>query len=239
MSRTKSAEKPRQNLLRTKQTHSPPKPDKSAFFAAHDTAPAFPADIIIASPKRAKTKSLKIPAPVIAVPNDEAEPLLVRKSRSTQLKTTAKQKTAGKKAKTRSSAKLKAGNASAKPRARRKAAPEIAQSEFQAAPLDAVRLESPTAAPSLQNKILFDAPGEMKPLPRSAAVTAYRKNGPLDAFAYWLRSSGRSFTAFFKRRQPSDMPKSTLAEINRLRLENLALQRRIDMLLAERDKAAQ
>jgi hypothetical protein len=244
MSRTKSAEKPRQNLQRSKRTRSSPKSDKSAFFSADEPAPAFPADIIIAAPKRARAKSPQIPLAFVAEANVEAKPPLARKPRSTQLKTTTLKTTTGQTTKAQKSAKLKAKTASTKPRAaRRKApakasiAPEIAQSDVQIPPLETVRLAPPATASTAQSKILVDTTDTIKPLPRSAAVTAYRKNNPFDSLGYWLRSQGRSLAAFFKRPQPVAMPKTTIAELNRLRLENIALQQRIETLLAEQGKA--
>jgi hypothetical protein len=146
--------------------------------------------------------------------------------------------------------KLKVGTSSPKPRVARKTAaklhpsasatPEIAKTELQSAPLKEVTTTAtPVVAPPLQNKITVDTHIETKPLPRSAAVTAYRKNGPLDALAYWLRSSARSLTTLFKRAKPAPIAKTPISEVDRLRDENLALQRRIETLLAAQNKTDQ
>ena len=77
------------------------------------------------------------------------------------------------------------------------------------------------------------------PLPRAAAIVPYRKNGPIDALGYWLRKRGRQISGLFKRPKTATVPKSAIIEINRLRLENLLLERRIEILLAERMPEAQ
>lgn len=251
MSRTKAAGKPRQNLLRTKRIRSAPKPEKSIFFAAPQSAPAFPSDIILELPKGARSQSAQIPPPVIAVRDIRSERLLVRKSASAKPKrpTTIVRTT---KAKTSTTSKDAAPapslNRSQPPKGRKtaagrqnlaSAAPEIAQIQHQAAPRDEVQSSCPAAALSPIDRASTDAPTEIKQLPRNAAVTVYRKNGPIDAIAYWLRSQGRSFTAFFKRPKSIALPKAAIIEINRLRLENLLLQRRIETLMAEQHQVAQ
>jgi hypothetical protein len=251
MSRTKSAGKPRQNLLRTKRIRSAPKPDKSIFFVAPHSAPAFPSDIILALPKGARSQSAQIPPPIIAVRDINSERLLVRKSASAKTK---RPMTIVKTTKAKASTTLKdvapvtSLNRSHPAKGRKTAAgqqslastaPEIAQIQHQAAPRDEVQPSCPAAALSPIHNVPVDIPGEVRQLPRSAAVTVYRKNGPIDAVAYWLRNQGRSFTALFKRPKSIALPKAAIIEINRLRLENLLLQRRIEMLMAEQHQVAQ
>ena len=251
MSRTKSAGKPRQNLLRTKRIRSTPKPEKSIFFAAPQSAPAFPSDIILDLPKGARSQSAQLPPPVIAVRDIRSERLLVRKSvpakpkRSTTIVKTTK---ANASTTLKDAAPITSLNRSQPPKGRKtaagqqnlaSAAPEIAQVQHQAPPRDEVQPSCPAAALSPTHHAPRDAPGEVKQLPRSAAVTVYRKNSPLDAIAYWLRSQGRSFSTLFKRPKSIPLPKAAIIEINRLRLENLLLQRRIEMLTAEQHQIAQ
>lgn len=254
MSRTKAAEKPRQNILRTKRTRSTSKADKSIFFCTHQSAPAFPSDIVLALPKGARSQLAQISPPVTAVRDIASERLLVRKSTSAKLKTASLNTTIGKTTKRRNSTKSKDGrilsslNHSHPPKGRKTAAgqqslastvPEIAQTQHQAAPRDEVHPRCPAAAlPHIHNAPV-GTPAEVRQLPRSAAVTVYRKSGPIDAVAYWLRSQGRSFTAFFKRPKSIPLPKAAIIEISRLRLENLLLQRRIEMLMAEQHQVAQ
>jgi hypothetical protein len=251
MSRTKSAGKPRQNLLRTNRIRSTPKPDKSIFFADPHSAPAFPSDIILDLPKGARTRSTQMPPPIIAVRDINSERLLVRKSASAKTKrpTTIVKTTKAKASTTlKDVAPVTSLNRSQPPKGRKTAAgqqslastaPEIAQIQHQAAPRDEVHSSCPAAAlPPIQHAPV-DTPAEVKQLPRSAAVTVYRKNGPIDAIAYWLRSQGRSFATLFKRPKSNALPKAAIIEINRLRLENLLLQRRIEMLMAEQHQVAQ
>ena len=80
---------------------------------------------------------------------------------------------------------------------------------------------------------------ETMPLPRAAAMVPYRKNGPMDVLGYWLRKQGRQISSLFKRPKTATVSKSAIIEINRLRLENLLLERRIEILLAERMPEAQ
>ncbi len=251
MSRSKADGNPRQNLLRTKRIRSTPKPDKSIFFAAPHPAPTFPSDIILALPKGARTRSTQMPPPIIAVRDINSERLLVRKSAPAKLKPPI---TIVKTTKARASTTLKdvapvtSLNRSQPPQGRKTAAgqqslastaPEIAQVQHQAPPRDEVHPSCPAAAlPHLHN-VRVDTPAEVRQLPRSAAVTVYRKNGPLDAIAYWLRSQGRSFSTLFKRPKSIALSKAAIIEINRLRLENLLLQRRIEMLMAEQHQVAQ
>lgn len=65
-------------------------------------------------------------------------------------------------------------------------------------------------------------------LPRSAALTPYRKNGPVAVIAYWLRRSGKQFTGWFmvpkKKKKPN--------ELAQLRAENAMLRARLAMLEA-------
>jgi len=254
MSRAKSAGKPRQNLLRTKRIRSSPKPNKSIFFSAHQSAPVFPSDIILALPKGARTRSTQMPPPVIAVRDITSERLLVRKSTSAKLKPIPLKTIIGKTTTPRTSTRLKDAapvtslNCSHPPKGRKTAAgqqslastaPEVAQIQHQAAPFDEVHPSCPAAALSHNHSAPIDTAAEIQQLPRSAAVTAYRKNGPIDAVAYWLRSQGRSFTTLFKRPKSIALPKAAIIEINRLRLENLLLQRRIEMLMAEQQQVAQ
>lgn len=251
MSRSKADGNPRQNLLRTKRIRSTPKPDKSIFFAAPHPAPTFPSDIILALPKGARTRSTQMPPPIIAVRDINSERLLVRKSASAKLKTPT---TIVKTTKARASTTLKdvapvtSLNRSQLPQGRKTAAgqqslastaPEIAQVQHQAPPRDEVHPSCPAAALSPIHNLRVDTPAEVKHLPRSAAVTVYRKNGPIDAIAYWLRSQGRSFSTLFKRPKSIALSKAAIIEINRLRLENLLLQRRIEMLMAEQHQVAQ
>lgn len=82
------------------------------------------------------------------------------------------------------------------------------------------------------------------PLPRAAAITRWRKNGPIDVLAYWVRRSARSLLARFKRRAATKAPSVPLptspaiplanAELEALRAENAALRQRIDQLLDSR-----
>ena len=254
MSRTKSAGKPRQNLLRTKRIRSTPKPEKSIFFDAPQSAPAFPSDIILDLPKGTRSQLAQLPPPVIAVRDIRSERLLVRKSASAKPKRPTTPTTILKTTKAKASTTLKdaapiASLNRSQPQKGRKtaagqqnlasAAPEIAQVQHQAPPRDEVQPSCPAAALSPTHHAPRDAPGEVQQLPRSAAVTVYRKNGPLDAIAYWLRSQGRSFSSLFKRPKSIPLPKAAIIEINRLRLENLLLQRRIEMLMAEQHQVAQ
>lgn len=103
----------------------------------------------------------------------------------------------------------------------------------QAIPPASPRPETPVAA-------LFSEPprrpasaSEAKPLPRSAAIAAYRKNGPIDVLAYWLRTSQKSLFALFARKKTPPLSKQAIIEINRLRLENLLLQRQIELLRSQ------
>lgn len=251
MSRSKAAGKPRQNLLRTKRIRSVPKPEKSIFFATPHSAPAFPSDIILDLPKGARSQSAQIPPPIIAVRDIRSERLLVRKSAPAKLKTpTTIVKTTKAKASTtlKDVAPVPRLNRSQPPKGRKTAAgqqslastaPEIAQIQHQAAPRDEVQPSCPAAAHPPIHHAPVDKTAEVRQLPRSAAVTVYRKNGPLDAIAYWLRSQGRSFSTLFKRPKSIALPKAAIIEINRLRLENLLLQRRIEMLMAEQHQVAQ
>lgn len=251
MSRTKSAGKPRQNLLRSKRIRSAPKPEKSIFFDAPQSAPTFPSHIILALPKGARSQSAQIPPPVIAVRDIRSERLLVRKSASAKTKrpTTLVKTTKAKASSTlKDVAPITSLNRSQPPKGRKTAAgqqslastaPEIAQIQHQAAPRDEVHPSCPAAALPHFHNVPVDTPAEVRQLPRSAAVTVYRKNGPIGAIAYWLRSQGRSFSTLFKRPKSIALSKAAILEINRLRLENLLLQRRIEMLMAEQHQVAQ
>ena len=103
--------------------------------------------------------------------------------------------------------------------------------EHPATPPDEIRPLTPAA-------VISETP-ETAPLPRAAAIVPYRKNGPIDVLGYWLRKQGRQISSLFKRPKPTTVPKSAIIEINRLRLENLLLERRIEILLAERMPKAQ
>ncbi len=96
-------------------------------------------------------------------------------------------------------------------------------------PLDEIRPLTPAA-------VISETP-ETMPLPRAAAIVPYRKNGPIDALGYWLRKQGRQISRLFKRPKTATADKLAIIEINRLRRENLLLERRIELLLAERNQA--
>lgn len=103
----------------------------------------------------------------------------------------------------------------------------------QAIPPASPRPETPVAALFLEPPCRPASASEAKPLPRSAAITAYRKNGPIDVLAYWLRTSQKSLVAFFARKKTPPLSKQAIIEINRLRLENLLLQRQIELLRSQ------
>lgn len=247
MSRSKADGNPRQNLLRTKRIRSTPKPDKSIFSPPLTLHRPFPLTSSLRCQRargrdqhKCRHRSSRC---VILTPNGKSASAKL-KPPTTIVKTT----------KARASTTLKdvapvtSLNRSQPPQGRKTAAgqqslastaPEIAQVQHQAAPRDEVHPSCPAAAlPHLHN-VPVDTPAEVRQLPRSAAVTVYRKNGPIDAIAYWLRSQGRSFSTLFKRPKSIALPKAAIIEINRLRLENLLLQRRIEMLMAEQHQVAQ
>ena len=103
--------------------------------------------------------------------------------------------------------------------------------EHPATPLAEIRPSAPAA-------VIPDTP-QTAPLPRAAAIVPYRKNGPIDALGYWLRKQGRQISSLFKRPKTATADKLAIIEINRLRRENLLLERRIELLLAERMPEAQ
>jgi hypothetical protein len=74
------------------------------------------------------------------------------------------------------------------------------------------------------------------PLPRSSAVQAYRKNGPLDVIAYWLRKTARSVKTRFWQKKPKTTPQlpPAASEMEGLRAENALLRQRIEQLLDSR-----
>jgi hypothetical protein len=103
----------------------------------------------------------------------------------------------------------------------------------QAIPPASPRPETPVAALFSEPPRRAASASEAKPLPRSAAITAYRKNGPIDVLAYWLRTSQKSLVALFARKKTPPLSKQAIIEINRLRLENLLLQRQIELLRSQ------
>lgn len=93
-----------------------------------------------------------------------------------------------------------------------------------AAPEPVTNVAAPTPAPLARAKVDVDR----IILPRSAALTPYRKNGPIAVIAYWLRRSGKQFTGWFmvpKKKKPA-------SELAQLRAENAMLRARLAMLEA-------
>lgn len=240
MSRTKSMGKQRQH---PKRRHSPkplsaPRANVGVFFNGAQTAPTFPSDIILALPKGARAAPVT-PPPLAAVRDAGAERLLVRKSAAapdrkpvksagTRVRKPAKAARTNPTQNRNGSQPRKGRNAAAGLQQPASSANGVALPQPQAIPPEARRLPGPAAAHNPPSS----APTAIAPLPRSAAVTTYRKNGPVEVLAYWLRSSGRSIAALFKRPKTKALPKAAIIEINRLRLENLLLQRRIEILLS-------
>ena len=214
MSRTKSITRPRKRAQPSAKNPPRARVEKSAFFEAPlRPAPAFPTDIIIAPPLGARAR----PAP--AARDGAKESVSPRKTRVGQAKT----KTSSQPPQGRKTAAGASVLASTKKRPKRP--------EHPATPPDEIRPLTPAA-------VISETP-ETAPLPRAAAIVPYRKNGPIDALGYWLRKQGRQISGLFKRPRPATVPKSAIIEINRLRLENLLLERRIEILLAERMPEAQ
>ncbi len=81
---------------------------------------------------------------------------------------------------------------------------------------------------ALRARPVFDTPSPAMmraaaaPLPRRTTVTVWRKNGPLDAIARWVRTHAWRLAVKIAPKSP---PKAT--EVDRLRAENEALRRQL------------
>ena len=207
MSRSKSITRPRKRVQPSAKNPRRKRAEKSAFFETPlPPEPAFPTDIIIAQPAGARTR----PAP--AARDDAKECISPRKSKAAQSKTRS-QPPQGRKTAAGASV-----LASTKKRPKRP--------EHPATPPDEIRPLTPAA-------VISETP-ETMPLPRAAAIVPYHKNGPIDGLGYWLRKQARQISGLFRRPKTVTADKLAIIEINRLRLENQLLERRIEILLAER-----
>jgi hypothetical protein len=214
MSRTKSLVKPKQKAPAKAKSVAkksvPVRADKSVFFETLHSA-EFPADIIIA-PRAGARKPVTTVAKATVAPR----PSLSR----------GKADTAASQIKIRSQPPRGRKTAAGATRVASTKRPK--QSEYRATPPSEIEIRPLALAAAI-----FETP-ETVPLPRAVAIVPYRKNGPIALFGYWLRKSRRSILDMFKSPKAAKLPKSAIIEINRLRRENLLLQRRIEILMAER-----
>lgn len=260
MSRAKAPVKRRPNAK--KHVKGRAKTRRSAPPAARSrhAAPAFPADIILAAPATNRSRPATAPfLPVPAVRDIGSERLLIRKAgRSATIATPPHREGDAPEAPPQalpdngtegeylivSDAAAAATSANPHPSEGRFAATGGQHSASavqapihpppQAIPPDVPRPETPVAAPFAGGGGAAAPADEGRtPLPRKAAVTAYKKNGPIEILAYWLRTSGKSLVGMFKRRRQPSLSKQAILEINRLRLENLLLQRQIELLQSQ------
>jgi hypothetical protein len=212
---------------------------RPAFFVESppDTKPpavTFPSALSVQPP----TGSAIIALPIAAVRNPASERLLMRKSEpppTTPDKAPRVAKTKGTKAKTARAAKPK--KKAAKP-----ANKPVAKTVRRKTPTPPKPKVVPATATSAVVPVKDVAPAvpPTMPLPRSAAVTTWRKNGPIDVLAYWIRSSTKSLFAKFKSRKkvstnaPPPRLHSLPSEVDQLRAENALLRERIEQLLDSR-----
>jgi hypothetical protein len=210
-------------------------------------APAqFPPDIVTTSPAFSPLLAVPLPAndellvskrtPPAAQPSpDPAGP----KAKAVTTKTRPKSRSTPKKVRTQKAVapKARAGKTAKVttvilPEAVQPSA-AVAAPEFTVAIALAQIEPLPIAAPrpSVTTRSSLATPG---PLPRTAALATYQKAGPLDAVAYWLRSSVRSIAGHFINRPKRMARLATMAEMERLRAENRTLRRQMQDLLDRR-----
>ncbi len=83
-------------------------------------------------------------------------------------------------------------------------------------------------------------PISAQPIPRSSAPVVWRKEGPLDAVRFWLRSAGRNALTLFARSKPARQNsevygaklrtrKELLTELSVLRQENMVLRTKLGL----------
>jgi hypothetical protein len=89
----------------------------------------------------------------------------------------------------------------------------------------AVVLTAPVIAPPME------APALVAPIVRGQAPVVWRKNGPIDAVRYWLRSMGRNVVNGFASapRKDARSRKDLLLEIAALRQENAEMRERLGL----------
>jgi hypothetical protein len=231
------------------------KSERSIFPGSPPDGPVsdavFPTDLMLRPP----TGSVITALPIAVVRDPQSERLLMRKSEpspapagalsATPLKKPrVAKKTTTVKAKTAKTLKPKAIKPKAAPRKtpspRKAKVQKIAANDTGVAPTIAAAMPVPVkdVAPAVPPTLAANAP-----LPRAAAVTPWRKNGPIDVLAYWVRSTARSLLARFNtkksakanvRRPAPPQAAPALSELEQLRAENAALKERVELLLDSR-----
>lgn len=265
MSRAKAPVKRRPNARKSVKGKAKARRPVPPAALPRQSAPAFPADIILAAPASSRSRHSTTPfLPVPAVRDIGSERLLVRKAERnhTVALMGGNGATAARHVKREAplsepqtapaptveslvpGAVEEAAPANPQPREGRFAATGGQHSASavqapihpppQAIPSVVPRPDTPVAAPFAGGGGSAAPADEGRtPLPRQAAVTAYKKNGPLEILSYWLRTSRKSLVGMFKRRKQPSLSKQAILEINRLRLENLLLQRQIELLQSQ------
>jgi hypothetical protein len=246
MSRTSNRIKQRPKSIKAPRSRIPNPPEPSIFFTKAQTPAVFPPEITLSPPRSNRATTIHI----TAVRDPKSERLLVRKSensaqpRRRKSQTTPVDDVLPKAKPTLPTRKGRTAAVGGKRSATKAQRPDPIQ--HLTPPPDAERSLPPVAATPITAAALAPPPVSVAvvpkhdipttPLPRSAAVVAYNKNGPFEILAFWLRSSGRKISALFKL-TPKQKHKRTFGELERLRIENLALRRRIDRLMTERQQA--